>query len=206
MKNQMNRRDVLALGTLAGYRPAATTLAAVAAGWAVTPAAAQTPSWSGPEFDVPRPELVLELVVTCSKPETLGPDTASKDEQRRSIWPIIGGKFAGNGIRGVVVPGGGDFPVTRPDGVTVVDALYRLRTDDGVTIIIHNKGLAIPSDQSGGRSRYRLTPEFTAPQGKYDWLNKQIFIANLTTTIPDGKRLARDENENDRLIRVYRIA
>jgi len=165
----------------------------------------QPPEWAAPEFDVPRPELVLELVVTCSKPEALGPETGSKDGQRRSIWPIIGGRFVGRDIKGVVVAGGGDFPVIRPDGVTIVDALYRLRTDDGVTIIIHNKGLSMASGQPGGRPRYRLSPEFTAPSGKYDWLNKHLFVANLTTTIPDGRRLARSENENDRLIHVYRL-
>jgi hypothetical protein len=94
----------------------------------------------------------------------------------------------------------------RPDGVTVIDALYRLTTDDGVTILIHNKGLAIEADEPGGRRRYRLSPEFTAPVGKYDWLNKGVFIANLTTNVPDDRRLARSENENDRLIHVYRLA
>ena len=77
-----------------------------------------------------------------------------------------------------VVAGGGDFPVTRPDGVEVIDALYRLRTDDGVTIIIHNKGLSY-----GGSGRdgwhYRLAPEFIAPKGKYDWLNRALFISTL---------------------------
>jgi len=51
-----------------------------------------------------------------------------------------------------------------------------------------------------------LAPEFTVPQGKYDWLNKQLFVANLTTAIPDEKRLAKTENENDRLIHVHRLA
>ncbi len=166
--------------------------------------AAESSGWAAPEFDVPRPELVLELIVTCSKPETISPETGSKDGQRRTIWPIIGGTFVGNDIRGVVVPGGGDFPVIRPDGVTVIDALYRLRTDDGMTIIIHNKGLAIPGDLPAA-TKYRLSPEFTAPQGKYDWLNRNVFIANLTTRFPQEKRLAKSENENDRMIHVYRL-
>jgi hypothetical protein len=186
----MNRRELLMLS----------------AGAVRLRAAAVTPAWASPEFDPPRPELVLELVVTCSRPEAPGPETLSKDGQRKSIWPIIGGKFVGPDIRGVVVPGGGDFPLVRPDGVTVVDALYRLLTDDGITILIHNKGLSIGPAEPGSRPRYRLSPEFTAPVGKYDWLNKQIFIANLTTDIPSDRRLARSENENDRLIHVYRLA
>jgi hypothetical protein len=163
------------------------------------------PAWAAPEFDVPKPELVLELVVTCSKPEAVAPDAASKDGDRRSIWPIIGGTFVGRDIRGTVVPGGGDFPVTRPDGVTVIDALYRLRTDDGVTIIIHNKGLGLVNEPPGGPRRYRLSPEFTAPRGKYDWLNKNVFIANLTTQFPASRRLAKGDDQNDRLIHVYRL-
>lgn len=190
----MNRRNMLTLST--------GTIAAAA-----LPAlqAAESSGWAAPEFDIPRPELVLELVVTCSKPEAVGPETASKDGQRRTIWPIIGGTFVGKDIRGTVVPGGGDFPFIRPDGVTVIDALYRLRTDDGVTILIHNKGLAIPGDEPG-RFKYRLSPEFTAPQGKYDWLNRNVFLANLTTRIPEGRRNAKTENENDRMIHVYRLA
>ena len=138
-----------------------------ATGTAPAIAGGQAAPWAAAEFDPPRIELVLELVVTCSKPEAVAVETGSKDGDRRSIWPIIGGAFVGRDIRGVVVPGGGDFPLTRPDGVTVVDALYRLRTDDGTTIIIHNKGLGLPGDVPGGRRRYRLSPEFTAPRGKY---------------------------------------
>jgi hypothetical protein len=119
------------------------------------------------------------------------------------IWPIIGGRFEGKGIRGTVVPGGGDFPVVRPDGVEVVDALYRLRTDDGVTIIIHNKGLTYPSLRPGDW-RYRLAPEFIAPQGKYEWLNSSLFISTLSD-VPSDMRLAKGSNENDRLIQVYRV-
>lgn len=190
----MNRRETLTL--MAG---------ALAAGGVASAKAAESHSWAAPEFDVPRPELVLELVVTCSRPEMMGGDKGSKDGTRERIWPIIGGKFVGKDIRGTVVPGGGDFPVTRPDGVTIIDALYRLKTDDGVTLILHNKGLAIAGDTPAA-TKYRLLPDFTVPQGKYDWLNKGVFVANLTIRVPENKRLAKSENENDRLIHVYRLA
>jgi hypothetical protein len=160
-------------------------------------------AWPLIERDPIRSELVLQLVVTCSTPEKIGGAAHSKDGERDEIWPIIGGKFAGKGIRGTVVAGGGDFPVRRPDGVEVVDALYRLKTDDGVTIIIHNIGLTYPGAKPGDE-RYRLTPQFIAPTGKYDWLNKSIFIATLTD-VPKGMELAKGANENDRLIQVYRI-
>lgn len=159
--------------------------------------------WPMEEHDPPKLELVMQLVVTCSDPESPGGKGPSKDGQRTEIWPIIGGRFQGNGIRGTVVAGGGDFPVTRPDGVEVVDALYRLRTDDGVTLIIHNRGISYGGSERNGW-HYRLAPEFIAPQGKYDWLNKALFIATLVD-VPAPMRLAKGPHENDRLIQIYRV-
>ena len=152
----------------------------------------------------PKLELVMKIVVTCSSPEAVAPTSASKDGKRQEIWPILGGRFFGRNIRGTVVAGGGDFPVIRPDGVEVIDALYRLRTDDGVTIIIHNKGLAYPGAKIED-TRYRLVPEFIAPQGKYDWLNRYVFVSTLVVPVPAALQLAKGPNENDRVIEVYRV-
>jgi hypothetical protein len=33
-----------------------------------------------------------------------------------------------------------------------------------------------------------------------------VFVANLTIGVPQNKRLAKTENENDRMIHVYRLA
>jgi len=159
--------------------------------------------WPTVDRDPVKLELVMQLVVTCTNPEALGGASQSKDGKRTEIWPIVGGRFEGKGIQGMVVPGGGDFPVLRPDGVEVIDALYRLKTDDGVTIIIHNVGLTYPGAKTGDE-RYRLEPQFIAPTGKYDWLNRNIFIATLTD-VPKGMEQARGPNENDRLIQVYRV-
>ncbi|MEO8006473.1 MAG: DUF3237 domain-containing protein [Betaproteobacteria bacterium] len=159
--------------------------------------------WPMVARDPVKTELVMQLVVTCTDPERVGGSDDSKDGKRTEIWPIIGGRFQGKGIRGIVVPGGGDFPVLRPDGVEVIDALYRLKTDDGVTIIIHNRGVAYP-EATQGNYRYRLAPEFIAPKGRYDWLNKSLFISTLTD-VPAEMRLAKGAKENDRLIQVYRV-
>ncbi|MBS0394217.1 MAG: DUF3237 family protein [Proteobacteria bacterium] len=166
-------------------------------------AIAEPAAWPLVPQDPPRLKLVMQLVVTCSAPEKPGVAAESKDGRRTEIWPIVGGRFEGPGIRGTVVPGGGDFPVVRPDGVEVVDALYRLRTDDGVTIIIHNVGLTYPGAKPG-EERYRLAPQFTAPVGRYDWLNRHLFIATLTD-VPKGLELAKGAAENDRLIQVYQV-
>ena len=152
-------------------------------------------------YDPIHSELVMNLVVTCSKPERMGPSFNSKDGIRGHAWYIIGGKFWGPNIKGTVIPGGADFPVVRRDGVEVVDALYSLRTDDGTIIMIHNRGLGYDKRDE----KYRLVPEFTVNEGKYDWLNKSIYVATLVSDIPESMRLAKSPNENDRLIQVHRI-
>jgi hypothetical protein len=79
--------------------------------------------------------------------------------------------------------------VTRPDGVTVADAIYALKTDDGVIIQIHNKGLRhgppevmarlVAGEEVDPADYYfRTVPEFIAPVGKYDWMNRSIFVCS----------------------------
>lgn len=189
----LRRRDLFAAG-VAGLGMAATGLVV----------ARESSDDSGlKNYDPIRTELVMNLVVTCSTPETMGPDKNSKDGIRDDFWPIIGGYFEGPLIKGDVVPGGADYPLERPDGVVVIDAFYRLRTHDGVNILIHNKGLAYPGDASDWGT-YRLVPEFTAPRGPYDWLNKSIFLSTLVET-PRHMMVAKGPDENDRLIQVHRV-
>ena len=107
----------------------------------------------------------------------------------RRIIPIFTGPVEGPLIRGELLAGGNDWQVTRPDGVTVADATYALRTDDGVVIQIRNKGLrhgppevmarlAAGEEVDPAAYYFRTVPEFIAPDGPYDWLNKSIFICS----------------------------
>ncbi len=152
-------------------------------------------------------EWVMDILPFCSAPESMGGkagqnpgDQTAADGTREDLWPIVGGTFYGRGIKGTVVPGGGDFPVVRPDGVEIIDALYRLRTDDGVQIIIHNKGPRY------SESKFRLLPSFNVPGKKYAWLRESVFVATLTYPVPP-EIPAPDfgPNANGRLIQVFRI-
>jgi len=129
-------------------------------------------------------ELALRLEVKLGPEEDLGQSA----DGHRINYPIIGGRFAGPGIAGMVIPGGADMSVRRMDGVTLIDALYRIRTDDGVTIIVDNQGIWRPFQQDelpqSGLSKpveayLRTTPRFVAPLGKYDWLNRSVFIGTV---------------------------
>ncbi|MET3472647.1 hypothetical protein ABIC78_003188 [Novosphingobium sp. 1529] len=160
------------------------------------------PGGAPPIYDKVGMEWVMDILPFCSQPEYMGSaqDQVASDGYRNDVWPIIGGVFQGRGIKGTVIPGGGDFPVVRPDGVVVVDALYRLKTDDGQQIIIHNKGLGYTEQ------KYRLLPTFEVPGAKYAWLRESVFVATLTFPIPPSiKAPDFGPNANGRLIQVFRM-
>jgi opacity protein-like surface antigen len=101
---------------------------------------------------------------------------AAVDGTRRAI-PITGGTVTGAEINGIVVPGGADYQVTGSDGNTRLSAVYMIRTDDEALINVVNDGIIVPPAQSGNALTYfRTSPRFTAPTGKYGWLNNAIFI------------------------------
>jgi len=167
------------------------------------PAAPPLPAGASPKvYDQVGLEWVMDIVPFCTEPEFMGEkaDQVSADGDRYDVWPIIGGTFRGRGIQGTVVPGGGDFPVVRPDGVVIVDALYRLKTDDGYEIVIHNTGHAYTENT------YRLLPTFNVPGRKYAWLRESVFVATLTFPVPPEIRTPDfGPKANGRLIQVFRV-
>ncbi len=119
-------------------------------------------------------EPVLELYVTLSDKVTLG----QTDNGVRHIVPITGGYFVGRDIAGDVMPGGADWQVDRSDGVRSITALYSIQTNDGQVIVVDNRGISVTEEDD----RYRMTnPKFHAPRGKYDWLNKRVFVGSITS-------------------------
>jgi hypothetical protein len=119
---------------------------------------------------------------------------------RRRIIPITGGSFEGPKMRGQVLSIGADWNLARSDGAGTIEAAYFLRTDDEVIIRVVNKGVgAGPYGEptpDGERLFMFTNPVFEAPSGKYDWLNKSMFIGTLG---------ARVEASNAVLIRVFEI-
>ncbi len=135
-------------------------------------------------------ELVMELHVQIGAPVSIG----ESDLGNRRYIPITGGTFSGKGMRGEVLEGGADWQLERPDGVLEIHAIYSIRTDDGAVIAVDNQGIAIdlPAEENSDAIRYtRTTPEFAAPLGKYDWLNKRIFTGTITPVLSEGKVIIR---------------
>jgi uncharacterized protein DUF3237 len=103
-------------------------------------------------------------------------------------------------LDGIVVPNsGGDFPWVRPDGVIDFDARYLLQTDDGANIYFQSRGyrwgtpeamakMARREPVEDGDYYMRVAPKFEAPAGKYDWLNRHVFVGRAEKT-PEGNRI-----------------
>lgn len=146
--------------------------------------------FSRPEVSNLTTELVMELHVQIAAPVAIG----DSDLGNRRYIPITGGSFEGKGIKGEVLAGGADWQLERPDGVLEIHAIYSIRTDDGAVIAVDNQGIAInlPIEGSPETERYtRTTPEFSAPIGKYDWLNKRVFTGTITPVLSEGKVVIR---------------
>lgn len=140
----------------------------------------------------PTTKQVLELVVTLDDRVEVG----ESDGGIRRFIPITGGYFRGHHINGKVLRGGADWQLQRPDGVLEIDALYAVETDDGAHIIIHNQGIVVrPTEQNSQSVYIKTTPQFHAPTGKYDWLNKHVFTGSITP-VENGKAV---------IIRVFQI-
>lgn len=117
---------------------------------------------------------VLELYVTLTDRVLVG----ASDDGERHIVPITGGHFRGRQISGHVVSGGADWQTVRQDGIKEIFALYSIRTHDGATIVVDNRGMV---SMEGGKRYARTRPVFHAPRGIYDWLNKRLFIGTITS-------------------------
>lgn len=131
-------------------------------------------------------EEVLAIRVKLGETEDMGKGA----DGHRINYPIVGGDFAGHGLKGQVIPGGADLSVERNDGSTIVDALYRLKTDDGQVIIIHNIGIWRPRDEARAKLEagqplapedyYCITtPSFKTQPGKHDWLSRYVFVGTI---------------------------
>lgn len=131
------------------------------------PSTATTPA--GPET-----EFVMQLRVTLGQPFSVG-DTP---QGRRNVIPITGGTFEGPLLNGTILEGGADYQLS--DGQrTSIEAIYNIRTDDGVNIHIRNRGIiCMGSDDKGQPSFYfRCAPQFEAPKdSEYAWLNNALFV------------------------------
>src|SRR5262245_40121007 len=81
---------------------------------------------------------------------------------RLSIFPITGGSFEGERLRGRVLAGGADWVTTLADGTIELDLRATLETDDGA--LIHLTFTGVRDDANG---YVRTLPRFETAYPKY---------------------------------------
>jgi hypothetical protein len=130
-----------------------------------------------PKF-TPELEFALQLKVTLG--EAFGIDNTQHG--RRTVIPITGGTFEGPLLKGTIINGGADYQLNT-ENRTELEAIYCIKTDDGVYIHVRNRGIICNTkDANGNPSFYfRCAPQFEAPaDSKYAWLNNSLFLCAPT--------------------------
>lgn len=133
-----------------------------------------------------KPDLDFQFGLKARLGETIV--VGETPEGLRRMIPILDGTFTGPALHGEVLAGGADWQYVRADGVTIAEAVYLLKTSDGVLLQIRNRGvrhgpaevirrLADGEDVDPAEYYFRSSPTFLAPAGPYDWLNKGVFVA-----------------------------
>jgi Protein of unknown function (DUF3237) len=92
----------------------------------------------------------------------------------RITFPITGGSFEGDRLRGKVLPGGDDWTVKRTDGVIELDLRITLETDDAALIYMTFGG--IRDDGAPGGPYFRTLPRFETAESKYAFLNRLLAV------------------------------
>ena len=126
--------------------------------------------------NTPQLEFALQLKVTLGEAYTCG----ETQHGQRTIIPITGGTFEGPAIKGTIINGGADYQLNnKAIGRTELEAIYCIKTDDGVNIHVRNRGIIMSGkDENGNPTFYfKAAPQFEAPvDSKYAWLNNSIFV------------------------------
>jgi hypothetical protein len=118
---------------------------------------------------------------------------------QRRVFTVSDGQFAGDRLRGEVLPqGGSDLLLVRTDGSSQQDVRLVLRTDDGAFILMTYRGVRHASPEVNVRIArgvqvaptdyyLRTVPFFETSTSNYAWLNKIVSVA-IGERLADGVR------------------
>lgn len=112
-----------------------------------------------------RPLMVLRL--TTAPTESVG----TTPQGTLSIFPVTGGSFDGDRLRGHVLAGGGDWVTRRGDDTLELDLRVTLETEDGALIYMTFTGIRDDAHQY-----FRTLPRFETASAKYAFLNRLLAV------------------------------
>ena len=146
----------------------------------------------------PTLEHAFTISIELSKPYWIKP--SARGDTRAAIY-AASGVVEGPRLNGTVVPmSGGDFPLSRDNGVIDFDARYLLEADDGAIIYLQNCGYRwakndeiaakMSANQDVGFDDYymRVTPRFDAPAGPHEWMSRHVFVG-VAEKVPGANRI-----------------
>src|SRR6185436_6454261 len=112
-----------------------------------------------------RPLMVLRLETSATQ------DIGSTPQGALSIFPVTGGSFEGERLRGRVLAGGGDWVTAKGDGTFDLDLRVTLETDDGALIHMTFAGVRDDANQY-----FRTLPRFETAAPPYAFLNRLLAV------------------------------
>jgi hypothetical protein len=130
-------------------------------------------------------EKIFYIEVTCGDEINIG-DIGNGE---MNIYPITGGYFEGEKLRGSVMNFGADWNyMQHSNGIDIISTKYLLKTDDGAFISLSTRGICIESQE---QIEMEMKGEFIDPEtyyfrqhlffetgaDKYQWLNGIIAFA-----------------------------
>jgi glucuronate isomerase len=118
--------------------------------------------------------MVLRLITAATQ------EVGSTPHGRVSIFPIVGGSFEGDRLRGKVLAGGADWATATPDGALELDLRATLETNDGALIYLTFTGV-----RDDSRQYLRTLPRFETAAPQYDFLNRLLAVG-IGDIRPDG--------------------
>lgn len=128
--------------------------------------------------DTPQMEFALQLKVTLGDAYSCG----ETQHGRRTIIPITGGTFEGPHIKGTIINGGADYQIANTAiNRTELEAIYCIKTDDGIIIHVCNRGIISNGKDAEGNPTFyfKAAPQFEAPaDSQYAWLNNALFVCS----------------------------
>ncbi len=132
---------------------------------------------------------LFEVAIYVSEPIVVGQNDIVG---RRQLIPIVKGElsgcdFHGNKIAGVVLPGGIDSQIIKPNCVCELSARYAVRLDDGRSFYIENNGVrSLEQDDvakvvagefvDSSQYYFATSPDFEVYDSILDWLKKYMFV------------------------------
>ena len=121
-----------------------------------------------------RPLMILRLATSATH------DIGSTPRGTLTIFPVTGGSFEGERLRGQVLAAGGDWVTAHEDGTFTLDLRVTLETDDGE--LIHMTFTGVRDDAN---HYLRTAPHFETAAPKYAFLNRLLAVG-VGDIRPDG--------------------